>query len=483
MMSTTFLHNDSASTVAEQNDRARIDASLRGPVLFLYSASLVWLLVSTFLGFAASIKLHRPEFLAACPLTTYGRIWPAYLHSLAFGWASLAGLATLLWLLGRLCRVPLKNGGIVVFGGVLWNLGVALGVGSILMGQGTGHPWLEFPGSALVLLLIGYSLIAVWGLAMFRQRREGYVYISVWYLVGALLWLPWSYISAVIFLPKVSGVMQAVIEAHFAQNLFGLWFGALGLGVIYYLIPKASGRPVYSQSLAVVGFWSYAILFAWTGGRQLVGGPVPAWQITLAIAASILLLIPIASTAANCLLTLKGNFDKINNSPTIRFSVFAIVAWAVAGLLMVATSFRSVSKVVHFTVINSAQSHLALYAFFSMAIFAAMYYIVPRLTGCEWLSPSFIQIHFWGSAYGIGMIAVMLAVGGIVQGYALNDPTVSSMAIVERTTPFLVAQSIGWLLLTAAHFVLAFHFVLMLLRRGRPGGQPTLFAPLKEVQS
>lgn len=486
-MSTSVLKTNSSQAAdhnqPEHSNRAQVDSSLRSPLLFFYATAILWLLVATFLGFAASVKLHRPEFLASCPLTTYGRMWPAFLNALTYGWASLAGLATALWLLARMCRVPLKNSGILTLGGVIWNLGVAYGVGAILMGNSTGHLWLEIPRSASFLLLVGYSLIAVWGLVMFRSRREGYVYISVWYLVGALLWFPWAYLSALVFMPNIAGVMQAVVEANFAQNLFGLWFGALGLGIIYYLIPKVLGRPVYSHSLASIGFWSYAFLFAWTGAIRLVGGPLPAWQITISIAASILLLIPIACVTCNYLLTLKGNFHQVNHSPTIRFSIFAAIAWTLSGVAMVFTSLRSVSKVVHFTVMHSAQTHLVLYAFFSMVIFGAMYYIVPRLTGCEWLSASFIRIHFWGSAYGIGMITVMLVVGGIVQGFALDNPTVSSVAVVERTIPFLVAQSLGWLLLTASHFVLAFHFLLMLLRRGRPGGLPTLFAPLKEVQS
>lgn len=481
-MSSSVLEN-TGQVKDETSERARIDRSLSSPVLFLYASALGWLLLATLFGFGAAIKLHRPEFLSSFACTSYGRIWPAYLHALGYGWASLAGLATALWMMGRLCRVALGKSGLLLTGAALWNLGVLVGVVSILAGKNTGFAWLEFPKSSTLLLLAGYMLMAVPAALLFRRRRGGYVYITIWYLVGALFWFPWNFLSAQVLAPKLSGIMHSVVEASFASNLFGLWFGALGLGFIYYLVPKVIGRPIYSHALASVGFWLYALLFGWSATTRLVGGPLPAWQITLGITASILLLIPIASVTANCLLTLKGNFHQVYNSPTIRFSVFGVIAWCVAGILTTAACFRSVARIVHFTVLDSALTHLVLYGFFSMVLFASIYYIVPRLTGCEWVSGAFIRLHFWGASYGIGMIAVMLVIGGFVQGAALNSAEVAPLGVLERTTPFLVAQSIGWLLLTASHFVMAFHFGLMLFRRGKPGGQPTLFASLEEVQS
>lgn len=477
------LAQTNKQVIDEASERARIDSSLSKPVLFLYATALVWLLIATLFGFSASIKLHRPEFLSSFAFATYGRVWPAYLHALAYGWASLAGLGTALWMLGRLCRVPLSKPGLVFIGGVLWNIGVLIGIVGILAGNNSGFAWMEFSRPSTLILLIGYLFVAISAATLFRGRRAGYVYITVWYLMGALLWFPWNLLSSHLLAPRFTGVMHSILEASFAVNLHGLWFGALGLGFVYYLIPKVVGRAVYSHPLATIGFWSYAVLFGWTATTRLVGGPLPAWQITVGITAAILLLITVASVGVNYALTLKGGLHHIHQSPTLRFSAFGAVAWCVVTVLTSLTSFRSVARIVHFTVLDSALGHLLIYGFFSMVVFGCMYFIVPRLTGCEWLSGSFIRLHFWGSAYGIGLISVMLAIGGFVQGNALDSADVSSVAVTERAAPFLVAQSIGWLLLIASHFVVAFHFALMLLRKGQPSGQPTLFASLEEVQS
>jgi cytochrome c oxidase cbb3-type subunit 1 len=125
---------------------------------------------------------------------------------------------------------------------------------------------------------------------------------------------------------------------------------------------------------------------------------------------------------------------------------------------------------------------MLLYAFFSMTMFGAMYYIVPRLVGCEWLSASFIRMHFWGAGYGIGFMVLMLIIGGLVQGGSWND-TVSfpqSVGIIGVIRPFLIGKSIAWLLLIVAHLLFCMHFLAMLLRLGQPSGEPTLFAPIEE---
>jgi cytochrome c oxidase cbb3-type subunit 1 len=279
---------------------------------------------------------------------------------------------------------------------------------------------------------------------------------------------------------KVQGVMQAVISGWYAQGLLGFWFVSAGLGIAYYLIPKASGRPIYSRNLASLGFWSFAIFCGWTGATRYTGGPVPVWLATSGIAAGILMLIPVAATAVNFTMTLNGNFHLLKKSPAIRFIGYGSAAWVVVSLLWILTSLRSVDRITHFTQVGVGETHLVIYAFYTMVIMGSMYYIIPRLVGGEWLSPNFIIIHFFGAAYGIGLLAFLLIAGGISQGIAWADPALPAVQVVDIMSPYFRGRSIAWLLLIGGNTIFGFHFLMMLLEMGKRDMLPALLGSKKE---
>ena len=167
--------------------------------------------------------------------------------------------------------------GTILTAGHVWNLGVALGVAGILLGHGTGMPWMEFPSFAWPVLLVSYLAIIVGSFIQFRVRPEGHVYISQWYLLAAMLWFPWIYVTANTLLHCVPGhpVMAAGINAWFRSAMLFLFFTPVALGAAYYLAPNVSGRPVFSYSLAKFGFWSLAVIAPWAGMQKLAGAPVP----------------------------------------------------------------------------------------------------------------------------------------------------------------------------------------------------------------
>ncbi len=477
----------SSVSVAEmdQVDRALIDASAGGPVLFFYTTAITWLLAATLLGLIASIKLHQPEFLGGWSFLTYGRIWPAYIDTLIYGWACPAGMGTLIWLMVRLCRVSLRRPALLVFGNIFWNIGVTAGIAGILMGESQGRSLLEFPNYSVAILFIAYSLIAVWGVAVFQSRRPGHVYISLWYLVGALFWFPWLYGTANLMLSvlHVRGVMQEVVAAWYGANLVGLWMGAIGLASIYYFIPKVTGRPVASYHLATIGFWTFALFYPWLGGTHLAGGPVPVWVPTLGIAASIMTMVTLATVGVNFAMTMRGSYNMIYHSPTIRFTFYGAIAFILSGLVGIAGSFRSVDRITHFTQFATGELHLGVYAFFTMAMFGAIYYIAPRLVGCEWLSASMIRMHFWGSAYGIGLMILLMLMSGLAQGSAMDNTAEPFSSVIDTGQLYFRANTIAWVVLLVGHTFFTVNFLLMILRFGKPAGQATLFAPFGEEES
>ncbi len=465
----------------EQIERALIDASTRVPVLMFYASAIVWLLIGTLLAGFVSFQMHSPDWLSNLAVLTWGRLRPVQMNIMIYGWASMVGMGTAIWLMARLCRTTLRHPLLLVAGAWFWNIGVLLGVGGILAGDSTGYQWLEFPPYAAIVLFTAYALIISWAILMFRFRRGDQIYITQWYLIGAFLWFPWLYAAAqlMLFVVPVQGVLQAAVGWWYANNLLFLWLGAIALGTAYYMIPKVIGRPVYSYHLATIGFWTYALFSSWTGMQNLVDGPFPAWMITASIAASILTIIPVSTCGLNHHMTMEGYFPVMRYSPTLRFTVFGAMSYTVFSVVGILISLRSVARYVHLTEASTAYSHLGLYAFFTMVMFGSMYYIVPRLVGREWRYATLIKLHFWASAYGIGLMTLMLLVGGYVQGVSANDPSLPYMESTQSVLPYLRGRTLAGLLLTASHFIFAFHFGLMLFGLGRTASVPTFLNPVE----
>src|SRR5213596_3810180 len=469
-----------AAGATEQLERAYIDASTRVPVLMFYTSAMAWLILGTLLAGFVSFKLHEPDLLSNVSFLTWGRVRPAHMNIMVYGWASMAGMGTAIWLMARLCRTVLRFPLLLVAGAAFWNIGVLIGVGAILLGDSTGFEWLEFPRYVAVILFIAYTLMGSWAVVMFRQRRGDQIYITQWYLLGAFLWFPWLYAAGqlMLFVVPVQGVLQSAIGWWYSNNLLFLWFGAIALGTAYYMIPKVIGRPVYSYHLATIGFWSYALFSSWTGMQRLVDGPFPAWMITASIAAMILCIIPVATVGLNHHMTMRGYFPLMRYSPTLRFTVLGAMSYTAFSLLGIIISLRSFARYLQFSEVSVAYSHLGLYAFFSMIMFGAMYYIVPRLVGREWRFASLIKIHFWASVYGIGLMTLMLLAGGMVQGMNMDNPSLPFTESTQSVLPYLRGRSLSGILMTVAHFVFAYHFLLMLLGLGRTASVPTFLNPV-----
>jgi cytochrome c oxidase cbb3-type subunit 1 len=206
-------------------------------------------------------------------------------------------------------------------------------------------------------------------------------------------------------------------------------------------------------------------------------------MVTASIAATILTMIPVATVGLNHHLTMQGYFPLLRYSPTLRFTVFGAMSYTVFSVIGVLISLRSVASYVNFTQVSIAYSHLGLYAFFTMTIFGSMYYIVPRLVGREWRYGSLIKLHFWASAYGVGLMTLMLLAGGFQEGASLENPALPFSESIETVLPYLRGRSIAGILLTVAHFIFAYHFCLMLLGLGRTSTVPTFLNPVEAETS
>lgn len=464
--------------------RIHIDESARLPVLAFFASSVVWLLVGSLFAIIASVKMHDPGFLGNIATMTFGRARPAHLNTMAYGWASMAGIGVVLWLTARLSRAPLHYPRLLLVAAAIWNFGVLVGTLGILGGGSTSIEWLEFPRYTPPFLVAAYAIVAISVLMTFRARQKGHVYVSMWYIFGAIFWFPWLYTVAnvLILTSPVKGVLQATVNWWFAHNVLGLWLTPIGLASAYYLIPKVIGRPVYSYYLSIIGFWSLALFYNSAGIHHLIGGPVPAWLITYSIVASVMMFIPVGTVALNHHFTAVQHFQLLKFSPTLRFVVFGAISYTAVSFQGSLQSLRSINEVTHFTHYTVAHAHLGVYAFFSMIMYGSMYYIVPRLTGWEWASARLIRVHFWCTALGIGVYFFPLSWGGWYQGQMMNDASVNFVDIVRYTLPYLRIRTFSGIMLTVGHAAFATLFFMNLFHYGRRRIQPTLLGAIDEYK-
>jgi cytochrome c oxidase cbb3-type subunit 1 len=229
---------------------AKIDASCRVPLLVLFNGAAVALVFGLLVSLLASLTFHNPEITARCAWMSYGHAVAAANDLLVYGFAIPAALGVILWIFARLSQAELALPIVVFAAAHLWQIGVLVGTIAIFTGNSSGHQWLEYPRAAAALLGVAFVLITISAFATFGLRKERELYPSHWFLLAALLWFPWIYSSANLFLGSthpVRGVAQSVINWWFANNLILVWFALVGLGIAFYFLPKISGRPLHSR--------------------------------------------------------------------------------------------------------------------------------------------------------------------------------------------------------------------------------------------
>jgi cytochrome c oxidase cbb3-type subunit 1 len=456
--------------------RAAIDRSLRHPVMFFFTSGAAWLAVSLLLGLIASLKVTSPGVLSGSGWLTYGRIFAAHTTTLIYGWGFQAAFGAVIWLMARLSRQECRAAGIILTAGHVWNATIALGVTGILSGYGTAMPWMEMPVFAWVPLILCYFTIVIWSMVQFKVRPTGHVFISQWYLLAALIWLPWVFITTHVLIYGFSGspLMAAAVNAWYHSGLILLFFIPIAIGSAYYLVPKVSGRPVHSYSLSMLGFWSLAVIAPWAGMQKLAGAPIPNFLPYVGAAATILFAIPAIAVGFNLLKTAQGAPDTVVNSPTLRFTVAGIVSLLVLGFSSVLLNIPDGLRLSQFSFSNYGFDLMAIYGCFSFVAFGLIYFVVPRLTCREWLSTRLIKMHFMLSVYGVAMLVLFTLFGGLMQGQGQEEFSLPWESASIRSFPYSVGTTVVWCFLLFSNFFFFIHLALMWLRLGRRSTHPTL---------
>ena len=461
---------------------AAVDASVRWPVLICFLAAVHWMVVGTFLLVYACSLRHPLDALPIlswfidlsnnCSFFTYGRIWPAGIDALVYGWASTAGFGLAIWLMARMSRVPVRAPGALLTGIVFWNIGVAVGLTAIFLGYSNSVELLEFPDYAAWVLWLAYALFAVWAVLTYLARKSGQDHIAQAWLLVALFAFPWLYAAGSILLGSRlplpgSGVMQELISAWYVHGIYTLWLAPLGLAVLYYLIPKISGLNIQYGSKAKLAFWSWVVLAPWTAVHDLVGGPFPADTVTVGLFFSGLIFIPVALIGLNLVGTSIEAEKQQGHHGGIVFPFFVLAAFlfVAAGFSEQILSIRSCNELLRFTMFRECNMLLWVYGFFSFTVFGAIYSIVPRLLDFGWRSAMLIKIHYYFSLYGILLVIAFLGLGGVMQGAMLENPD-AQVTIVSANgvaISYYIAATLCISLISLGNGIFALHLGWMLL--------------------
>jgi cytochrome c oxidase cbb3-type subunit 1 len=441
-----------------------IDASCRVPLLALFGGAALWLVLGLLLGLAAAMSFHAPDMFANCACLGFGRSQAAANDLLLYGFAIPAALGVTLWIFARLSQAPLALPIVPVAAANIWHLGVFIGTVAILLGHSTGYTWLEYPRAAAVLLFAAFLLVAVSAAATMGFRSERELYPSHWFLFAALLWFAWTYSSANLFLlsghpPR--GVVQAIIDWWFANNMIFVGLALMGIGIAFYFLPKFARQPLASSGYTLFAFLTLIFFGTWCGIPQ--SAPVPAWLPATSAFAALLSFIPILAVGIIAWKTAAPAGFRLTGGPFcfIKFGTLSFVATA---FLYLAEFCPRYSRAVDFTWFGFGVTQWQLLGFAGMILCGAIYHILPLMMQKELPFPKLAKATFFLFAAGVLIYVVPLVIGGVVQGLKLRNADIPIAAVNASALMFFRISTTGQLLILVGSLGLLLNILTMTIQ-------------------
>ena len=421
-----------------------LERTLRGPLWVLLGGSAFWLLLGTLGLLASNVQLHSPGLLPERAALAFGRLRPAAVNALLYGFAIQAGLAVALWILRRTAGAPLRQPALAVLGAVFWNAGVALGTGGVLAGQSTGYEWMEMPGWAWPALWAGYAAVARAAMADRPWREPG---LAECYVLAGLLWFPLGtgITRVMLDLAPARGVVQTAASFWFLGGLEQACLAPLGLGAVFYFTAQLAERRLASRALAMAGFWLLLLAGGAMGSHP--SAPLPAWVNAARAAAGVLMLAPVVAAGAQWNLLLEGGLLRIRACPALLLITAGMASCLMAALMGVMQSAPPLALATEFTCYETARFVLWIHGALAFVVAGAAGIILPQIASAPgrpvaaW-TRRWIIIAATGAA-GVALAVLSLSFGGVLQGRAGADPEIPLAEAARSVRPFLMAASVG----------------------------------------
>ncbi|MGC5326385.1 cbb3-type cytochrome c oxidase subunit I [Brevibacillus sp. SYSU BS000544] len=448
------------------------DTSYRA-VRYLYYSSFVWLLLGMTFGLILAIKYVWPDFLVVGPLQKYlqyGRIRPVHTKMVLYGWLSTAQVAGLFYVIPKLTRTPLQHPRLALIAGHLWNVFNGVGVITLMLGYTTAIEYAEYLWPIDIVLFALFAGVMFICFRTIANRKEKQLYVSLWYFMGSLIWFPLLYLVGNLPNGVISGIPQALAAWFFGHNIVGLWFTTVGVGFLYYLLPKLTKNPLYSHKLSLIGFWTIATFYVWNGPHHLQNGPIPNWIMKAGTIPSILLIIPVWTVLANVFGTMKGKWQLVSDSVPLKFMLTGSLFYLITCLQGPFQSLMGPSAVIKFTNWIVGHAHMPLFGGFTFINFALIYYGVRDWAGREVYSKKLQETHFWFSVIGFLLFAFSTWTQGVMQGFGWADGKQYGIQFVELMTalrPFSMVRGVGGILMFLGQVVFVYN-IFRSVRDGKP---------------
>ena len=440
---------------------------------FIY-ASIVFGLVGMLVGLILAILFLFPNLTDGISFLSFGRLRPLHTNAVIFAFVGNAMFAGVYYSLQRLLKARMFSDFLSNLHFWGWQLIIVAAAITLPLGYTTSKEYaeLEWPidiAIALIWVAFGINMIGT-----ILKRRERHLYVAIWFYIATFITVAVLHIFNSLELPVsalksysvYAGVQDALVQWWYGHNAVAFFLTTPFLGMMYYFVPKAANRPVYSYRLSIIHFWSLIFIYIWAGPHHLLYSTLPDWAQNLGVVFSIMLIAPSWGGMINGLLTLRGVWDKVRTDVVLKFFVVAITGYGMATFEGPMLSLKNVNAIAHYTDWIIAHVHVGALAWNGFLIFGMIYWLIPRMTKSKLYSDKLANFHFWIGTLGIILYSLPMYVAGFTQASMWKqfkpDGTLQYGNFLETVTqimPMYWMRAIGGTLYLVGMIVLIYNII------------------------
>jgi cytochrome c oxidase cbb3-type subunit 1/cytochrome c oxidase cbb3-type subunit I/II len=417
--------------------------------------SAFWFAAATTFGMIGAGYLIAPDFMANIEYIQFGRIRPMHVNAVLFGFVTPGLLAAAFYYIPRLLKTELYSHKLGVFNAIFWNITVAAGIIGVSTGHTQGREYAELPWAVDIMVVLSFAMVGLNLLMTVRRRREQILYVSIWYVLAAVILTSVTYcIGNVIWKPDtgaLAGIPDAIILWFYGHNIFGLLLTPMALGVAYYVLPIATRSPLYSHTLSLLGFWSLIVVYTHIGTHHLLQVPVPTWLKTIAVVDSIAMVIPVMVFLINIWYTVKGKLGEIHADIGAKFVFAGTIFYFFVNIQGSMMALPHVQRITHFNNWVVGHAHIGVLGFAGLTALGGFYFILPRLTGKPLYSKFLADVQYWLVLIGITGFLIVLTTVGLIQGSAWYNGETVYRTLPELQPYYITRASFGTMIMIGAY--------------------------------
>ncbi len=425
--------------------------------MFAY-ATLLWGVVGMLVGLLVALQIFIPEMNLNLEYTTFGRTRPLHTNAVIFAFVGNGIFTGVYYSLQRLLKTRMWSDKLSMINFWGWQLIIVVAAITLLAGFTTGKEYAELEWPVDIMITIIWVVFGWNMFATILKRRERHLYVAVWFYIAtfvtvAVLHLVNSFELPVSFMKSYSwyaGVQDALVQWWYGHNAVAFFLTTPYLGLMYYFIPKAAKRPVYSYKLSIIHFWALIFLYIWAGPHHLLYTSLPDWAQTLGVVFSVMLIAPSWGGMINGLLTLRGAWDRVRDSAVLKFFVVAVTAYGIATFQGPLLSLKSVNAISHFTDWTIGHVHIGALGWNGFLTFGMIYWLIPRIFKTKLYSQKMANRHFWLGTIGILFYAIPMYWSGFMQSLMWKEFTADGYLVypnfletVTQLIPMYAIRALG----------------------------------------